>query len=166
MATLSNPSQLLERNIELFNNKRVLVAGFADDSFIELLSNSGAQEVMAFGLDYHNHLVAQQHLNSTNAKLQFGAYYDNQQQQPWQQLIIYWPKAKQRALYLLANLLPHLAADAEIYFVGDNKGWIKSSGKVVAPFCVNPIKIDSARHCSLIHATYNNTAQPFDKTQW
>jgi 16S rRNA (guanine1207-N2)-methyltransferase len=166
MVKLSNPSQVLERNIELFENKRVLVAGFNDDSFVEMLAQSGAAKVMAYGLDYHNHLVAQQSLSSDNAEIQFGAYYDNKEHQPWQQLIIYWPKAKQRALYLLANLLPHLELGAEIYLVGENKGGIKSSAKLLEKYCSDASKIDSARHCSLIRATYTNQIGAFVKQDW
>ncbi|NRA83622.1 MAG: 16S rRNA (guanine(1207)-N(2))-methyltransferase RsmC [Gammaproteobacteria bacterium] len=166
MAKLSNPSQVLERNLALFDNKRVLVAGFSDDHFIDLLAKSGATQVMGYGHDYHNHLVAKKSLDSSNAELQFGAYYDNGDHQPWQQLILYWPKAKQRALYYLANLLPHLEDNAEIYLVGDNKGGIKSSVKQLKDYCDDGIKLDSARHCSLIQATYTHQAPIFDKNKW
>lgn len=166
MSKLSNPSQLLARNIELFSDKRVLVAGFNDDSLIELLASSGAAQVMGYGLDYHNHVVAQKSLTRSNATLQFAAYYDNKAHQPWQQLVIYWPKAKQRVLYLLANLLPHLAPDAEIYLVGDNKGGVKSCGKLLADYCDETLKLDAARHCSLYRAMYRNNAVPFEKEQW
>jgi len=166
MAKLSNPSQLLERNIELFENKRVLVVGFDDDSFIETLARSGATKVMAYGHDYHNHITAEKTLKSKNVEMQFGAYYDNKDHQPWQQLILYWPKAKQRALYFLANVLPHLEQGAEIYLVGDNKGGIKSSAKLLTNYASDSTKIDSARHCSLIQAVYNTQVTKFVKQDW
>jgi len=166
MSKLSNPSQVLERNIELFENKRVLVAGFNDDSFIDTLAQSGASQIMAYGHDYHNHITVERTLNRDNVELQFGAYYDNKDHQPWQQLILYWPKAKQRALYLLANLLPHLEQGAEIYLVGDNKGGIKSCAKLLSDYASGATKIDSARHCSLFRAEFDSQVSSFVKQDW
>ncbi|MDP2560957.1 16S rRNA (guanine(1207)-N(2))-methyltransferase RsmC [Psychrobium sp. 1_MG-2023] len=166
MSTLSNPSQVLVRNIELFEQQRVLVAGFSDDNFINELYEAGASQVTAFGLDYHNHKHVTKTLKHDNAKIQFGAYFENPQQHKWQQLILYWPKAKQRALYLLANLLPHLETNAEIYFVGDNKSGVKSAAKLISDFCDKPVKVDSARHCALFRTEYTKAAPNFDKNQW
>jgi len=166
MSTLTNPSQVLARNIELFNNKRVLIAGFHDDNLPQLLCESGASQVMAFGLDFHNHKIVSSNNRHENLTVQFSPYYDNGDNKKWQQLIIYWPKAKERAVYFLANLLPHLEDNAEIYFVGENKGGVKSAEKQVKNICDNFIKVDSARHCALFSASYNNTATPFDKKQW
>lgn len=166
MSTLTNPSQVLARNIELFDDKRVLVAGFNDDNLPQLLCESGASQVMAFGLDYHNHKVVSSNNRHENLTVQFSPYYDNGDNKKWQQLVIYWPKAKERALYFLANLLPHLENDAEIYFVGDNKSGVKSAQKQIKDYCDNFTKVDSARHCALFRANYNNTAVIFDKQQW
>lgn len=165
MATFSNPSQVLVRNIELFKDKRVLVAGFSDDHLLNELMEAGASQVSAFGLDFHNHQFAQQ-CTTEQVELQFGAYFENTQPQPWQQLILYWPKSKLRAQYFLANLLPHLEDDAEVYLVGDNKGGVKSAAKQISDFCDKPIKVDSARHCGLYCASYIKRAPAFDKNQW
>lgn len=166
MSTLTNPSQVLARNIELFDDKRVLIAGFNDDSLPQLLCESGANKVMAFGLDYHNHKVVSSTNWHDNLTVQFSPYFDNGDNPKWQQLVVYWPKAKERALYFLANLLPHLEDGAEIYFVGDNKSGVKSAEKQVKGACDNFIKIDSARHCALYSATYNQPAPAFNKDSW
>lgn len=165
MATLSNPSQVLFRNIELFSEQRVLVAGFNDDLLINELVAAGASQVTAFGVDYHNHKYVEQH-SGDKADIQFGAYFNNPQQQQWDQLVLYWPKAKQRAQYLLANLLPHLTNNAEVYLVGDNKGGVKSAAKQISDYCDKPVKIDSARHCGLYRANYIHPAPVFDKQNW
>jgi len=166
MSTLSNPSQVLIRNIELFNDKRILVAGFDDDDLINQLMEGGAKQVTAYGHDFHNHQYVEKSVVNDNVEVQFDAYFNNTQTQPWQQLILYWPKAKLRAQYFLANLLPHLEANAEIYLVGDNKGGVKSAAKQISEYCDKPIKIDSARHCGLYAATYTTTAPAFDKSKW
>ncbi len=166
MATLSNPSQVLTRNLELFNDKRVLVAGFSDDNLINELIDAGANQVTAFGLDFHNHQFVAKAVSSDKVEIQYGAYFENTKSQPWQQLILYWPKSKLRAQYFLANLLPHLEPDAEVYLVGDNKGGVKSAAKQISDFCDKPVKVDSARHCGLYCATYTTPAPAFNKALW
>ena len=166
MAILSNPSQVLIRNIELFANQRVLVAGFSDDHLVNELMAAGAAQVTAYGHDFHNHQFVEKNINDDSIEVQYGAYFENPKQQSWQQLILYWPKAKQRAHYFLANLLPHLDENAEIYLVGDNKGGVKSSTKQISDYCDTPVKIDSARHCALYRATYVKKAPTFDKAKW
>jgi len=166
MATLSNPSQVLIRNLELFNDKRILIAGFDGDDLINQLIENGASQVTAYGHDFHNHQHVVQSVTSDNVEVQFGAYFENTQLQPWQQLILYWPKSKQRAQYFLANLLPYLEENAEIYLVGDNKGGVKSAAKQISEFCDKPMKIDSARHCALYSAIYTSPLPAFDKTKW
>ena len=166
MAQLSNPSQVLIRNLELFDDRRVLVAGYLDDDFLLELANSGADAVAGFSLDFHNHQHVCSRVDDSRVDLQFAANFDNGDQAPWDQLILFLPKAKQRTLYLLANLLPHLAPEAEVYVVGENKGGIKSCGKLLAAYCDNPVKIDSARHCSLMRAILTEPAPAFDKDQW
>jgi len=166
MSTLSSPSQVLMRNLEIFDNQRVLIAGFDDDNLAQIVCESGAVEVMAFGLDYHNHKTLSAQAKHENLMVQFAPYYDNGDHKKWQQLVLYWPKAKERAQYFFANLLPHLADNAEIYLVGDNKSGVKSAEKLIKDFSDNFVKIDSARHCALYRANYINTAPQFDKAQW
>lgn len=166
MSTLSNPSQVIARNFELFSEKRVLVAGFNDDNLVQQLCESGADKVMAYGLDFHNHKVVTSNTQHPKLNVQFSPYFENNTAEKWQQLILYWPKAKERAHYFLANLLPHLEDNAEIYLVGDNKGGVKSADKQVSKYCDKPVKIDSARHCALYRATYTAPVKAFDKEQW
>jgi len=166
MSILSNPSQVIIRNLELFNNQRVLIAGFDDDNLAQHVCESGASEVMAFGLDYHNHKTLSAHAKHENLTVQFAPYYDNGDHQKWQQLVLYWPKAKERAQYLFANLLPHLKDNAEIYLVGDNKSGVKSAGKQITHFSDDLVKIDSARHCGLYRSIYTKSVSAFNKEQW
>jgi len=166
MATLSNPSQVLFRNIELFADKRILVAGFNDDHLLNQLVDAGASQVSGFGFDFHNHQFVEQASNSDKIDVQFGAYFNNEKRQTWQQLILFWPKSKQRAQYFLANLLPHLEQDAEIYLVGDNKGGVKSAGKQISDYCEAPFKVDSARHCALYRTQVNAKVPAFNKAKW
>jgi len=166
MSTLSNPSQVLVRNLELFEGKRVLVAGFSDDDFTQQLCEAGAAKVMAYGLDFHNHKVVTSQTNHANLEVQFAPYFDNANHEKWEQLVLYWPKSKERAQYFFANLLPYLESNADIYLVGDNKSGVKSAAKQVTGFFDTPTKIDSARHCALYRASYVTPVQAFDKNKW
>ncbi|MCG7531285.1 16S rRNA (guanine(1207)-N(2))-methyltransferase RsmC [Psychrobium sp. MM17-31] len=166
MSTLANPSQVIARNFELFEHQRVIVAGFLDDNLPQQLCEHGAREVLAWGLDFHNHKVVSRFSQPDNLTLQFAPYFTNPSEEKWQQVILYWPKAKERAIYFLANVLPHLSDNAEIYLVGDNKGGVKSAAKQVKDYCDKPVKVDSARHCALFRANYNNTAPDFTKEDW
>lgn len=166
MSTLANPSQVIARNFELFTEQRVLVAGFLDDNLVQQLCDTGAKQVLAWGLDFHNHQIVTKHSQYPVLDVQFSPYFDNGDNDQWDQLILYWPKAKERAQYMLANILPHLAPGAEIYLVGDNKGGVKSAAKHISQYCDKPIKVDSARHCALFRANYTHQAQPFTKEQW
>ncbi|WP_435275968.1 16S rRNA (guanine(1207)-N(2))-methyltransferase RsmC [Psychrobium sp. nBUS_13] len=166
MSTLSNPSQVLARNFELFENQRIIVAGFSDDNLVQQLCDNGAKAVLGWGLDFHNHKVVSQFPASDALTVQYSPYFNNPVDEKWDQLILYWPKAKERATYFLANVLPHLTDIAEIYLVGDNKGGVKSAAKQIKAFCDSPVKVDSARHCALFRANYLNNASPFKKEDW
>ena len=157
---------MLFRNIELFANQRVIVAGFDDDNLVNELTIAGASDVCAFGFDFHNHSHVEKTLQSPTNTVQYSAYFENPIAQKFQTLILYWPKSKQRALYFLANVLPHLELGADVYLVGDNKSGVKSSSKVIGDYCEAPVKVDSARHCALYRATYDKVAAPFDKSRW
>lgn len=166
MSTLSNPSQVIARNFELFENQRVIVAGFSDDNLLQQLCDNGAKSVLGWGLDFHNHKIVSQFPKTDTLTVQYSPYFNNPAEEKWDQLVLFWPKAKERAIYFLANILPHLAENAEVYLVGDNKGGVKSAAKQIKDFCDNPVKVDSARHCALFRATYLNNALPFDKEDW
>ena len=60
-----------------------------------------------------------------------------------------------------ATLFP---ADGQIYLVGENKGGIKSAGKLAEKYGTVS-KIDSARHCSLINIHVEQRGE-FNIDQW
>lgn len=66
--------------------------------------------------------------------------------------VLFYPKAKERLHWWLAQLAAGLIGDKRLWLVGDNKGGIKSLPKrIKGHFHVE--KLDSARHCSLYEVT-------------
>lgn len=80
-------------------------------------------------------------------------------------ILLYWPKAKQEAEYLLAMLLAKLGIGTEIVVVGENRSGVKSIEKMFAAY--GPIhKYDSARRCSFYWGHCVHTPAAFNIEQW
>ena len=75
----------------------------------------------------------------------FGAEFDKPTQADM--ILLYWPKAKAEAEFLLTMLLSKLGANTEVVVVGENSSGIKSVEKIFKPFGLIK-KVDSARRCS------------------
>ena len=71
-------------------------------------------------------------------------------------VLIYYPKAKQRFDYYLSMASQLLEQDGQIFIVGEKKGGVKSCDKALKPFSNGTKKLDSARHCMLFTAAFNN----------
>lgn len=159
MSILTSPSQIAERQLDYFNDKRVLVAGEIEDDFPVLLT-SHCQSVSVFTTHYGYYRHISQHKNIT-------CYFDSQLSEPCDadMLLLYWPKAKQEAEYLLAMLLSKLGKDTEIVVVGENRSGVKSIEKFFKPYgIVN--KYDSARRCSFYWGQCQNEPAAFDINDW
>lgn len=80
-------------------------------------------------------------------------------------VLLYWPKAKAEAEYLLAMIFAHLGEETEIVVVGENRSGVKSVEKMFTPY--GPInKYDSARRCSFYWGKCTNQAKPFKLADW
>ncbi|MEW7865911.1 16S rRNA (guanine(1207)-N(2))-methyltransferase RsmC [Aeromonas diversa] len=160
MSSLSNVSEMLERNLELFAGKQLLVCGLLDDD-LPLLLRPHVAAMTVFTTDYSYYRRYQPQLGE---RIVFGhqiacdARYDA--------LLLLLPKAKQEAQYLMAMAAPLLTAGADLLVAGDNKGGINGADKLLAPYADKPIKRDSARRASLYHAELSKAVSPFDIEQW
>ncbi|MBL4828499.1 MAG: methyltransferase [Aliivibrio sp.] len=151
----SAPSQIALRQIEYFADKHVLVAGELKDDFpSELVNHCASVSVFTTNYGYFNSQKDSKHIRTY-----FGA--ELTQASDANLILLYWPKAKAEADFLLTMLLAKLGKGTEICVVGENRSGVKSIEKMFAPF--GPItKYDSARHCSFYWGQCTQEAPSFE----
>ncbi|MEJ5864393.1 class I SAM-dependent methyltransferase [Pseudomonas farsensis] len=83
-------------------------------------------------------------------------------QVPFDSAVLFLPKSRELAAYLL-NALASRLAGRELYLVGEKRGGIEGAAKQLQAFG-KPRKLDSARHCQLWQVTVDNApvAQPLE----
>ena len=159
MSAYIAPSQIAERQLAYFAGKHVLVAGESEDLFpVELAQHCESVTVFTTNYGYHRQLAPYSQISSV-----FGAEFN----QPTQadMVLLYWPKAKAEAEFLLAMLMAKLGVDTEIVVVGENRSGIKSIEKMFKPY--GPItKFDSARRCSFYWGKCLEQAPDFHLKEW
>ncbi len=178
---LSAPSQLLERNIEIFSEGSCLIINPADAYFTDQLADQNidvlhqyfdiyAESVRVIPsiildsrdvLDTQTGIFSEQkvgkHQHFFGPFLTASRSYDN--------VVIYLPKAKTH-FSMLINLAASLVNNnGAIYVVGENKGGIKSAGKLLSS-AGEVEKLDSARHCSLLKCDIPQRQGAFNIRQW
>lgn len=149
------PSQIAQRQIEYFADKHVLVAGELEDDFpSELVNHCASVSIFTTNYGYYN-----SHKASEQIQTYFGA--ELTQASEADLILLYWPKAKAEADFLLTMLLAKLGKGTEICVVGENRSGVKSIEKMFAPF--GPItKYDSARRCSFYWGQCTQEAPSFE----
>lgn len=160
MSRLSNVSEMLQRNLELFAGKRLLVCGLLEDSLPQLLL-AHVEQLTVFTTDYAYY---RQYSATLGELLQFGHCLESDAQHD--ALLLLLPKAKQEAQYLLAMCAPKLLPNADLLLAGDNRGGINGADKLLAPYGNKPLKRDSARRASLYHGVLERDVPPFTLQQW
>lgn len=141
MSAYIAPSQIAQRQLAYFEGKHVLVAGEVEDLFaLELRQHCASVSVFTTNYGFYRQIRAYEQLNSY-----FGA--ELTAETGADMILLYWPKAKAEADFLLAMLLAKLGPETEIVVVGENRSGVKSIEKMFKPY--GPInKYDSARRCS------------------
>ena len=162
---LSPQSQLLERNQSIFEDGQWLIINPADAYFGDLVSDipmdflhqyfdvfsESAKVIQSHELDSRD-VAARPMGFSVEQKVSkhmhiFAPFLGGEKR--YSRIMIYLPKAKAH-LSMLLNMAASLLNDnGQIYVVGENKGGIKSAGKLAAKLG-HTTKVDSARHCSLL----------------
>ncbi|TEW56746.1 16S rRNA (guanine(1207)-N(2))-methyltransferase RsmC [Psychromonas sp. RZ22] len=160
----SNPSQVLQRNESLFSGKSILVAGNIDDDYPIQLQTIASSSCFCFN-DYRYYDKLKNKLTTSDIHFTDN-YQPKEDQEKFDLLLIYIPKAKNEIEYLLANLTPYLKENADIILVGEKKCGIKSVGNLLKPYAEHSNAIDSARHCSIIYGQLSKTVATFDQQQW
>ncbi len=86
---------------------------------------------------------------------------------PVDHLVLFMPKAKEQARYLIAQLLPLLKPGAEFWLVGENNGGIKSADKLLQPFTNKVSKKDKAKRSTLLGMIPDQEkVQAFQLSDW
>ncbi|MBU2978509.1 class I SAM-dependent methyltransferase [Alteromonas sp. C1M14] len=178
---LSSQSQLLKRNLDLFENGKWLFinpadAYFSDElttfdvtflyQYFDVFSESvrvipscefDSRDVSSAANGFCIEQKAGLHRHMFSPFIKKGESYTD--------ILIYLPKSKAHAIMLISMAHAALSDDGRLHIVGENKGGIKSIGKAISHIGTAH-KVDSARHCSLITLTPNAKAQPFNIDDW
>lgn len=159
MATYIAPSQIAERQLEYFAQKRVLVIGEIEDQFpIELSKH--CDKVTVFTSNYITYRMLS---SSSKITTLFGASLSSDIDADM--ILLYWPKAKAEAQMLLEMALAKLGNDTEIAVVGENRSGVKSIEKMFKSY--GPMnKYDSARRCSFYWGMCQSAPESFELKNW
>lgn len=159
MSAYTTPSQIAQRQLALFKDKNVLVAGEAEDLFpVELREHCRSVSVFTTNYGYYRQLASHSAISCDFA-------VEISPQSKADLVLLYWPKAKAEADYLLAMLFATLGAGTEIVVVGENRSGVKSIEKMFAPYG-RVIKHDSARRCSLYWGECEHVPAKFELEDW
>ncbi|WP_163934221.1 methyltransferase [Paraferrimonas sp. SM1919] len=151
--SLTNPSILLERNLEAFENSKLLILNHEDDDFAVSASKI-ADSVTALALDFQHHQTLKGH---NYVDCHFGTHL-NKEGDGFDDIIIYFSKTKALSQYLL-DMAQHLIKNnGYIWVVGENNSGIKTLPKMLTSTCY---KSDSARRCSLYYSQIEQPTRHF-----
>lgn len=159
MSVYTTPSQIAQRQLAYFEGKHVLVAGEVEDLFpIELEKHCASVSIFTTHYGYYRQLEAHSSISRY-----FGAEFTAET--PADMILLYWPKAKAEAEYLLAMLLAKLGTGTEIVVVGENRSGVKSIEKMFQAY--GPVKkYDSARRCSFYWGQCTEQVAAFALQDW
>ncbi|KWU00567.1 16S rRNA (guanine(1207)-N(2))-methyltransferase RsmC [Vibrio toranzoniae] len=159
MSAYIAPSQIAERQLAYFEGKHVLVAGEAEDLFpVELAKHCESVSVFTSNYSYYRQLEG-----CSTIQRFYGAEFTEETKADL--VMLYWPKAKAEAEYLLAMLFAKLGKEIEIVVVGENRSGVKSIEKMFAPYG-KVVKYDSARRCSFYWGQCFEQPQSFNLQDW
>ncbi|MEZ8093198.1 16S rRNA (guanine(1207)-N(2))-methyltransferase RsmC [Photobacterium swingsii] len=152
-------SQVVARQLEFFENRKVLVVGELSDDYPLALVDV-AQSVSVFTTNYGYH---RQISRSNKVTSYFGA--ELTEDLDIDMILLYWPKAKAEADYLLSMLFAKFGTGTEICVVGENRSGVRSAEKMFTPY--GPLtKYDSARRCGFYWGRCDNEVQAFELSAW
>ncbi|MCQ8868884.1 16S rRNA (guanine(1207)-N(2))-methyltransferase RsmC [Vibrio splendidus] len=159
MSAYIAPSQIAQRQLAYFEGKHILVAGEAEDLFpVELAKHCESVTVFTSNYSYYRQLEG-----CNTIQRFYGAEFTEETKADL--VMLYWPKAKAEAEFLLAMLFAKLGKDTEIVVVGENRSGVKSIEKMFAPYG-KVVKYDSARRCSFYWGQCFDQPQAFNLQDW
>lgn len=152
-------SQVVARQLAFFEARKVLVIGELSDAFPLELTHV-AKSVTIFTTHYGYYRSMSRH---AQLECHFGAQLEVSLD--IDMVLIYWPKAKAEADYLLSMVLAKFGPETEVCIVGENRSGVRSAEKMFQPY--GPLtKYDTARRCSFYWGRCENEVPSFDINQW
>lgn len=178
---LSPHSQLLERNLDSFEQGEWLLVNPTDAYFTDFLNHRPltvlhqyfdvfAESVRVIpSLTFDSRDVSAT-VNGFECEQQIGQHRHvfapfMQWHNQFSDVMIFLPKAKAQFQMLLRMAAGAVRAGGRIHVVGENKGGIKSATKLMQQYGATQ-KVDSARHCSLLTTQVNEPHLPFEPEAW
>lgn len=176
---LSAQSQLLERNLDLFEQGDWLIVNPADAYFTDQLAHRPLTVLhQYFDMFCESAKITTSHTFDSRDIVQHATGFELTQTVSqhthvfspfvtgaprFTDILIYMPKAKAHLSLLLQMAGSVLLPEGRIHLVGENKGGIKSAAKLTDKYGSTE-KVDSARHCSLLttHVNHNVGFNPVD----
>ncbi|MGL5954834.1 MAG: 16S rRNA (guanine(1207)-N(2))-methyltransferase RsmC [Providencia rustigianii] len=158
MSLLTPASEVIERHLEHFTDRHVILAGDIQD---ELGATLEAASVRVLTNQYHRWKNLQPTLGDN---VVFATTVPAEFIQPCDTLIYFWPKNKQEAAFQLDDLCTHLAVGSQIFVVGENRSGVKSADAIMEGISTLQ-KIDSARRCGLYHGELEHPTE-FNIRRW
>ncbi|HIF9085355.1 TPA: 16S rRNA (guanine(1207)-N(2))-methyltransferase RsmC [Photobacterium damselae] len=155
----SAASQVVARQTAFFEDRKVLVVGELNDSYpAELVGVAQSVAIFTTNYGYYSEMQRYQKVSSYfGAELSADLDID--------MVLVYWPKAKAEADYLLTMLIDKFGVDTEFCIVGENRCGVRSAEKMFAQY--GPItKYDSARRCSFYWGKCDQKGKPFVVAEW
>jgi 16S rRNA (guanine1207-N2)-methyltransferase len=161
---LTNISQVLLRNDDLLDAKTPLLINLTADGFIgDYLALYPESKISCLNTHFEHFQALKKH-HSTHVDCHFTSSYQTEIKHDL--VIIAFPKSKAELAFTLAMINPFLTINAQILFIGDNKGGVKSTPKLTHNFLSSCNKVDSARHCVLFLGQFNNQTKAFNIEDW
>lgn len=142
--SLSPASELILRNQSGLKG-RVLFAHLPDDGMLAQLRLDEKATVLTD--DWRSYRSLQ---SVTQAEPLFQAMLNADSAGQFDQVVLYMPKAKEQARFLIAQLVQALKPTGQFWLVGENNGGIKSADKLLLPFTDQVTKLDKAKKSLLL----------------
>ena len=176
---LSPQSQLLERNLNLFDQGEWLFINPSDAYFFDMLKQHSITVLHQFfdiysecariancarfdsrDINENGFEVTQKVGNHTHSFTPFSCNENTHSD-----ALIYLPKSKSHFQMLLRMAAGMVPKGGRIHVVGENKGGIKSAAKLMQQYGATQ-KVDSARHCSLLSVVLEDEHHAFSPQAW
>jgi len=164
--SLSNITQVLLRNHAFLVAHSPLFVNLTDDGFVEhYLQENPKANISCYHNNYIDYSAISAKSNPQVTAL-FSSEYTSELLHDL--VIINFPKSKDELAFTLAMVAPFLQADCKVVLVGEKKGGVQSSPKLVNDWLTSCQKIDAARHCLLFAGIFNaeKSQQPFVIDDW
>lgn len=187
MSALSPAAELLMRNQDAVEGDVLMAHLPVGDGFGNFIQPMLTEQVTALHLltdDWRSFQSLQQHSQHESRFLPLFQAYLGQDKESglltgYDAILLFMPKAKEQARYLIAQVLPLLKAGGHFWLVGENNGGIKSADKLVKAAAeaqwpeggYSLSKADKAKKSTLLRLDLSEesafgTPEAFDATPW